>query len=107
MKLYFTDRQIPELAPLPKPLFRAARNRCLLPLWHEHLWYLFFLMMGLCVLGGICGKAVSSSGSADVIGMMIGGQIGYQIYIQWIYEMSRPVIREFLEEQQREERNWS
>jgi hypothetical protein len=102
MKIYFTTRQIPELASLSKEQVRVTYAECVKPAWRSHLSILWLLIMALGVVGGVVGSYTIGASWGAPVGAVLGSQIGLQIYTQIIFERTRPEIRRYLGEHKHE-----
>lgn len=98
MKIYFTARQIPELASLPRSRFRSVYTATVTPIWRTHSTLLVLLTAIFAGFGAFVGSYVLIGPWGIILGGIPGSQLGIQIFIQFVYQRARPGIRRYLEE---------
>jgi len=98
MKIYFTLHQVPELASLSKEEIRVVCAECVTPAWRRYYSFFWLLAIALGVVGCVAGNLIFREKWGTIFGCVLGSQVGFQIYMQVIFERSRPEIRRYLEE---------
>lgn len=98
MKIYFTARQFPELASLPKSRFRTVYTATVTPVWRTHSTLLVLLTAIFAGIGALVGAYAHIGRWGIILGAILGSQLGIQFFIQFVYERARPDIRRYLEE---------
>lgn len=96
MKIYWSARQIPELAGLSRPELEIVLQATLQPLMRSHATLAAILSAGLGVAGTIVCHYAKTPLWTTFLGAIVGGQAGYQIWLQWICERARPDLRQYL-----------
>jgi hypothetical protein len=99
MKLYWRARDIPELSTLREPNLRVAFHACVIPVWRRHIWLATLLVPLFVMCGWAAGVLVSQHrwGWASFAGAGLGGLAAAQVFIQVVFERSRPKIKRYLE----------
>lgn len=97
MTLFWSARNIPELATLSETDFRAAYEACVTPIWKSRISVAVLVCVPCMVGGQLIGTfAGSAHWWPSVLGAGLGGLVGAQIYIQIVFSAARPHIRKYL-----------
>lgn len=103
MKLYGRARDIPELSTLREPDLRVTFQACVIPVFRRHAWLALLAVTPLALGGQLAGTFVSQCrfgfawGWTSVLCSLLGAQVGCQIFMQFVFERSRPRIKKYLE----------
>ena len=85
---------------------RSVFEACVIPVWRRHIWLAILAVKPLATGGQVAGIFIAQHrwgfawGWTPILCGVLGASVGVQIFIQFIFERSRPHIRKYLDEVQ-------